>query len=211
MLSPGDLNEDDRAREISRALNFYLDRFTLYLATTISITESIPDEANNQLRNALTHLARANQANDAAALNKEVASAIAHFERANRDCLKVSIIKARDAMDQAVTNVRFFRGSLTPKIEDMIKELKEIRRRGHIAETRGDETQTKMLEEILRLTLAITDEIHQHYQVSSKNPSKLRKFWHKWGRLLLLVLAVLIGTLIRPYVERVFVAAIGLI
>jgi hypothetical protein len=64
--------DEDRARGISRALSAFQDRFTTYLATTISIAEVIPEEVNSQLRNMLTHLARANRATDMAALNREI-------------------------------------------------------------------------------------------------------------------------------------------
>ena len=47
-----------KEQEVARVLAFYSEKFTKYLSATISLAEKIPEEINNHIRNAFTHLAR---------------------------------------------------------------------------------------------------------------------------------------------------------
>jgi hypothetical protein len=115
-------------------------RFTQYMAAMIAISESVPEEINNQIRNAFTHVARAAHAETLTDVNAEVEKAIGHIERACRDCLKVSIIYARENLDQLVADVVFFYGFMPPDTKAKLATLKSLRREANVAEhvaTRG--------------------------------------------------------------------------
>lgn len=81
------VDELERGREIARALTYYQKNFTRFLAQLIGVEERLPEACNNEIRNAFTHVARAQVSPSIEEVRKEIDRAIDHIERASRDCL----------------------------------------------------------------------------------------------------------------------------
>lgn len=198
--------EEHRAREIFRALSFYDENFTRYLATTISFTETLPEEINNQIRDAFSHLSRARNATSQREITRQVKLAISHIERANRDCLKASIIFAREELDELIADATFIGGFLTPTVKQSYKSLKEKRRSAYQTETRGDDKLNGSLEEILRLTIKISDDIKKEYTASGKPTTRVFRSIKRWSRpifmLVSLVLGTALGFVLKDYIAK---------
>ena len=200
-----------RAEEVSSVLDFYHSDFTTYLATVISLTETLPEQINNQIRDAVTHLARANIADTLTEVQHQSRLARSHIERANRDCLKASIIAARVELDDLVQDVVFYHGFLTPAIKASYDDIRQLRKAAYQAETRGDDDQVAKLDEILRLTMALSGEVRAHYSVAGAKRTKLHRLFKRWFRPLAFVVTLLVGTAIgivaRGIAERVITDA----
>src|SRR5579875_3001772 len=67
-----------------------------FYAGAVALTEKQPDQVNNEVRNAVTHMARAYCADTRAAADQQLNQAVSHIERAMRDCLKLSVIELHD-------------------------------------------------------------------------------------------------------------------
>ncbi|MEO5346336.1 MAG: hypothetical protein H7834_08165 [Magnetococcus sp. YQC-9] len=163
---------------------------------------------NNHVRNAFSHLARIQHINQIEEIQKEADCAIAHIERANRDCLKAAIIYARGRLDDLILEVHFHHGTLTPALETQFKRLVQERKQAYITETRGDGAQTEKLETILRLTEHLSDQIKQHYQEAGSRLTPLQRRMKRWFRPINLFVTLLLGTafgvVIRPHVDQWF-------
>lgn len=173
------------------------------MAAMIAISESVPEEINNQIRNAFTHVARAAHAETLTDVNAEVEKAIGHIERACRDCLKVSIIYARENLDQLVADVVFFYGFMPPDTKAKLATLKSLRREANVAETRGDKGQVEKLEEILRIILDASDDITARYDRAGKTHQRFFRKVKLYFRPLWFIVAGLVGAalsaILRPY------------
>jgi rRNA maturation protein Rpf1 len=162
------MDEDDplvmlKARLTRRAFKLFDQNFTKYMAVTISLTEAIPDQINNHIRNAFTHLSRACFANDKKDVEDEVNRAISHIERANRDCLKVSVLEQHDRLKSIFADIRFFHGFITPSIKSKYDNITQLRERSYEDEVRGDKNATDKLETLLRCTNELVEEIDNTY------------------------------------------------
>jgi hypothetical protein len=80
---------------VNALLDYYHKEVVPALATAVTIDHAFPQEVLNELRNALTHMARANALDpktEAPAIQKELHSARRHFLRCTLDSLKVVLL-----------------------------------------------------------------------------------------------------------------------
>ena len=203
-MSEVDSLEVQKAREIKRAFDFYFDTFASTLALLIAEYEKIPLELDNQIRNAFTHLARASSLNSIMDIKIEVDRAIAHIDRANRDCFKAIIIESRSELAEIISDVVFFRGFLTPAIKAKYDEIELNRKKAFVAETKGDEQSVFYLKDIAFETLDLIDKIKEQYHEAGSKKTRFFRFFKRWSRpvgyLIATALGAAIGFALRPYV-----------
>ena len=195
-----ELDDNTRARQIRHALSYYDEHFTKYLASAIAFSEQIPEEINNQIRNAFTHLARAQEATDQRTFQEEIEKCIGHIERGSRDCLKASIIVARDQLESMISDAVFYYVTLTPDLKARYKEIVNLRREVYRAETRGERGINEKLELILRETIHLQDLIKERYREVGTKKAKILRFAHRWSHPAYTLVALAIGYIARPYV-----------
>ncbi|TPI64255.1 hypothetical protein FJ420_17185 [Mesorhizobium sp. B3-1-3] len=102
---------------VSQLLAYYHDEVVPALATAVTLDHAFPQEVLNELRNAMTHMARANalDASQAHAAQKELHSAHRHLLRCTLDSLKVvllAIAKPCDEMMKALNDEMLLPGSV---------------------------------------------------------------------------------------------------
>lgn len=112
---------DKNTKIINTLLNEYLSDYIEILGICVGITEYYPQQADSQIRNALTHLSRAASFDDATEIDKEIEKAKGHIERAKRDCLKLAIIRKKEHVADHIKSVHFAKGGLSEDI--MVKRL----------------------------------------------------------------------------------------
>lgn len=197
--------ETVKTQEVARVLAFYSDKFTKYLSTTISISEKIPEEINNYIRNAFTHLARVQFCVDEDKVRVEASQAINHIERANRDCLKASIICTREKLDEMKLDVFFHYGSFTPALDAQYNKIQQAREEAYILESRGDDDQTQKLEELLRLILHTTEQVQMQYQEVGSKKSYIVRILKRWFRPVFyvpsVIMGMVLGFIVKTYIH----------
>lgn len=156
---------------IQNVIHFYHEDFTEYYATVIALTEQMPEQINNEIRNAFSHLARVNAAASLDEAKSEAEKAQAHVERACRDCLKASIIFVHDD----ITNLRNRAVTLYQAIDPVntaaINTFFEDRKQLILAEARGEKELTDRFQELLERGLALRIRVAELYgSTSSKFP-----------------------------------------
>ncbi|MBF0164257.1 MAG: hypothetical protein HQL97_05080 [Magnetococcales bacterium] len=202
MSLPPDELERVKSREIFRVLDFYNKSFTIYLAIAISYTEKIPEEMNNTIRNAFSHLARLRDAHQEESIRAEGQKAIDHIERANRDCLKAAILHAHAALEDLILDVIFHHGRLTPALDGQRSRLREERKLAYIAETRGESGQTEKLVLHLQMIEYLSEEIKRHYPEAGGRLTRWRRFMKRWFHPVgYLVIGTALGVLARHYLD----------
>lgn len=116
-------------RTIESVLEYYHSEVIPALSYAVTIDDAFPEEVLNELRNTLTHMARANHVGVVSESGQdELSAAMRHLKRSTLDCLKVSLLVLAQKCEGMI-------GVLTEDLrlpEDVYKkqhELKEERRR----------------------------------------------------------------------------------
>ncbi len=133
-------------------------------ALTIAFTETHPEQINNEVRNALTHLTRGLTASSTKESAAEIRRARSHFERAKRDSLKLAIIAKRDQIRSAVLRIEIKEGTVPNPIRRRLKEIEHTRRRLYKEEVKGALV-AKDLEGLLADVLDLEDAIYDSFEV----------------------------------------------
>ena len=96
--------EEQLHAEIQRVLQYYHDEVIPALAAALTIDDAFPEEVLNEIRNAMTHVARASCMTDAALQSRidEAKAAQRHLKRVVLDCLKVCILALATRSEAAV-------------------------------------------------------------------------------------------------------------
>lgn len=81
-------------------------------AATVSLSERHPEQVNNELRNALTHMARAVASEDFDHAIAEIKKAEGHIERAKRDAAKISVIELHNLVADASAEIKYLDGTI---------------------------------------------------------------------------------------------------
>lgn len=197
------VDDIERTRQVKNVLFHFDQNFTKYLAATIGLTEKLPEEVNNQIRNAMTHLARAQVAPTQSALGDEVSKAKSHIDRANRDCLKASIIVAREKLDNLVAEARFYHAGLTPELQTRLKNIAEDRQEAYKAEAQGRADIVVCLEKLLADIMFASDIIQETYREAGSKKAKLTRFLFRWYRPAFTLVALVIGYVTRPFTQPI--------
>lgn len=102
-------------------------------AAAVSLSERHPEQINNELRNALTHISRATALDDYALAMSEIKKAESHIERAKRDTAKVAVIELRDLISDVCADLRLLNGTVDVAFvirrDDISKKRKAILKR----------------------------------------------------------------------------------
>lgn len=116
--------------EIKKVLSYYHDEVIPALAAAVTIDDRFPIEVLNEVRNAFTHLSRAQcmeGADDAKC--KECEGALRHLKRTVLDCMKVCILalakKSETIMDALAGEAALPNGT-TAQARDLRKRRREL-------------------------------------------------------------------------------------
>jgi hypothetical protein len=142
-----------RIDKINEALLFYEEYFTKCFATVISLTEIIPEQMNNDIRNALSHLLRINIVQTELEIFSEADKAIGHIEIACRDCLKICISEVHDKITIQFNYVLPYYKAISPQHIAEIRWLLKERNDIDLAETNGEKFLINRFEEVLNRML----------------------------------------------------------
>jgi hypothetical protein len=149
---------DKNSKIIDFLSNEYLSDYVEILGLVVSITEYYPQQADSQIRNAMTHLARAAIAEDLDIIETELGKAKSHIERAKRDCLKLAIIEKKKHVFDHIKSIYFAKGGLPEDIMIKRLEVAEEQRIAFVNETKGVDI-TPQLEKVLTQLLNLEVEI----------------------------------------------------
>lgn len=159
--------EASKADLIRSVIRFYHEDFTEYYATVIALTEKMPEQINNEIRNAFSHLARVYVATSVDNAKSEADKARGHIERACRDCLKASIIAVHDTIENQYNHALIRYQGIAPKITGERKAIRQERVTLAKAETKGANDLTGRFRDLLERSLAL------HKSFEEKNEYKL--------------------------------------
>lgn len=140
--------------------------------TTRCLTSTKPDQANNEIRNGLNHLARAlaEQKPDDASL--QFRKAEDHFDRAKRDCLKISLVQLHDDLWREITDIEIVDGHIDSNLRKRVRRWEDGRLSIARAECRGE------LEISARLLRLVNDGIDLKRELRDRH--RKHPFWKVW-------------------------------
>ena len=150
-------------------------QFLELYAAAVSATEKHPEQVNNELRNALTHIARAVSVPDLETANGELEKALSHIERAKRDAVKIAVIFLRDRIAEACGDIKRLNGSIETGFlvrRDVITRKRKLLLK---REAKGHQVLNEFIELYLE-TDDLNDELHSVLALTTK----LRPRWQYW-------------------------------
>jgi hypothetical protein len=150
----------------------YLLDYSEILSTTVSITTYYPQQAESQLRNAITHLARS--ISDDSDFEAEIEKAKGHIERAKRDCLKLSIIKKKQDVIGEIKSLRYAKGTLTKSIKEKRISIELQLKKASIQETLGAKDVSTLLEVILTELIELESELINIDEIVTKPSTSVK-------------------------------------
>jgi len=146
---------DDCDDEIRAVIKTYHEHTSRLLALALARFDRFPRGVLNELRSAMTHMARAAHASSLPieARKEECKKAATHVERATIDCLKVLVIVgAREVREEIRTRRRHF--PLSDEVIQAWRDIRELRDRIQVREAQeGDAAQIRL--EYMQLFLKI--------------------------------------------------------
>lgn len=182
--------------------DFYEDFMDAY-ATALSALERHPEQANNEIRNALTHLARALSSERDTDFACHVAQASGHIQRGKRDCLKAAIIARREKLADTVRAIELVEGRVSNAIHQRLKTIEKQRYEAYVSETKAEDGVNDKLVSLL----IECDNLIEHIEVSYEKPSgwlvKLRPWQIRSMRLGSFVAMPVIPGLVVAYISGV--------
>jgi len=146
-------------------------------ARTVAFTDIQPEQANNEIRNALNHMARALLETDETRAKKDVAKAYSHLDRATRDCLKIAIIGKHEHVKRLAQEVREIERVTPRKVADDLEALETRRIKALRQESRGDNGCTESMAQLLNEILAVEKYIRNNWLVDSERKTLRQKIW----------------------------------
>jgi hypothetical protein len=119
-----------------------------FYAAAVSLNEKQPEQVNNELRNAITHFARAISEETKQHADEQILKARSHIDRAKRDAIKLSLIALRDRIARICGEIKLINGSIDSAFVLRRDGLTARRREALRKEINGD---SDVLEHFIRL------------------------------------------------------------
>lgn len=176
------------------------DELHTYYAQALDASETHPEQASKEVRDAVTHLGRALTAETIEAAQRDIAKARDHLTRAKRDCLKITIVFADDRVRQLFEEVRSEHGAVAANYRTRRKQLRAERKEIFLAESNGSDGVTLRLLALSNKYGELEDDIIAEYSMPQG-----RLPWH--GRALRFAL----GVSRRRIVPALFGLALGVL
>lgn len=177
-----------------------------FFAQAVALNEKVPDQVNNELRNALTHFSRAYAAATYADAEADLRRASAHIDRAKRDCLKLSIIALHDRIQHLCGQVKAVSGTIDPALLARRHTLTDDRKRVLRNEINGALGVTNQLLTFLEDAEALEADLSNEYNIGYRRLPRWRMIFIQIKRNALafvggVVTAILIALLV-PHPEN---------
>ena len=157
------------------------DQFVDFYAAAVSLTERQPDQVNNEIRNALTHLSRSLAVDDYAQANSEIDRACNHIDRAMRDAIKLAVFELRDRIHSACAEIRLVHGVLDTPFLVRRENLTDQRKALIKLETEGSKDVMAGFVQLFIDARSLEDDLIKAYDVTYGRISKA-KAWTIWFR-----------------------------
>lgn len=154
-----------KCETISDVLDYYLKQVSR-LVTAVQVTSGrFPEPIHNEIRSAMTHLARANALpQEAEQHREEVVRATRHLERVRLDCYKILVIVSADKCDKEIIRVSAIVGALDGELIRATEQLKQDRIALGVTEAEGDLTTTlRKYDDLVGSYRTLMDAFRQKY------------------------------------------------
>jgi len=173
------LTQPEREEVSARIIHFLQDEFapvlSKYYALGVSLSNRHPQNINNELRNAMTHMARALNAVEIGVARDELDAAMRHTERFKRDCLKVAVIYAGRDANNKIRHVEAIYHRLSPHVHIECANITRQRYGVIIDEVFGDQHSAEKWEALLLRIEKLREELIHEYPLL--DPKKFRIIW----------------------------------
>ena len=148
-------------------------------AFAISIVEQHPQQVNNEIRNALTHLGRAIKAtDDIVEAREEIAKAKGHFERAKKDCYKLAVIRLHERILENIALIEFTEGVINGTYKKRLQAIIKDREQAFIEETGNNTSGSSLLYHNVAMDLLdLEEQINNNYASPKTNTASIRRYF----------------------------------
>ncbi len=154
----------------------YFKEFLQIYGLTISVAEQHPEQANNEVRNAVTHLGRALQAKSEDVADEQIEAARRHLKRARLDCLKLCIITKHSELHSQVYRIEMDEGLVSRPIKTKLRKIRNARLCIFIKESLGDDV-LERLETLFADMADLQDELLDGREIPGRVYTATRRYF----------------------------------
>lgn len=174
-LSPE--NQRDALSRVRQLIleDFHSDFQEVY-SYAVTALEIAPEQANNEIRNALNHIARALTANDDQSADDNLRQAKGHIERAKRDCLKLALIHLHEQIKSDLLSIEVVEGAVPMSIRTRMKTLETAAVKARQAESDGEANVTDLMAGVFADFKNFRDDLHEQFTVPSTQRTLVQQF-----------------------------------
>ena len=124
----------------------------------------LPEQMNNEIRNAFTHLSRIHFAETIKEIDNERSKGLGHIHRAARDCLKYTVFHLHKRLQTQHKWARVLHKAVSPDLCARSSEIKTKVRAVIARETKGQATEAEWLA-IIDESKRLSDDYHTTYGI----------------------------------------------
>lgn len=151
------------------------DELMTFYAMAVALSEKHPEQVNNEIRNAVTHICRALKADSYDEAIAQIKQArVSHIERAKRDSLKLSLAEVCDNLRFALEHLKISVGVVAPELlvrrRDLLARREEILRE----EINGSDTCVDDILELFNEAKSFQDDVVSAYNAPARRGSLWR-------------------------------------
>ena len=118
--------------------DFHTDFEDIY-SYAVTVLELAPEQANNEVRNALNHIARALLAGEMVSADENLLQAKGHIERAKRDCVKLAVIHLHEQAKSDLLSVEMTEGAVPMSVKARLRTIERAGAAARRAEADGEQ------------------------------------------------------------------------
>jgi F0F1-type ATP synthase assembly protein I len=194
------LSQVERRAVESRVLSIIFDDFgkdfqDVY-SYAVTVLELAPEQANNEVRNALNHIVRALAAQTMQEANQNLGQSEGHIERARRDCIKLAVIHVHEQIKSDMLSIEQIEGALPISLRTRLKTIEEQGYQARKAEAEGDGNTIDKYADVLAALKRFRDDLNTQYTTSSNRRRWLaRQLYRIRTHATSLVVGIVIGVM----------------
>jgi hypothetical protein len=164
---PSPTVENARKAAFDELVSAYNEDFIDSYALVIAESQELPEQMNNEIRNAFTHLTRIWAASDIQIISDEKVKGLGHIHRATRDCLKYTVFHLHMRLQTQHKWALILHRAVSPEYCARSEKIKDAVKKIIADETKGIATESDWLT-VIKESKELSDAYHRSYGIEFK-------------------------------------------
>jgi hypothetical protein len=177
MALPEDEQREIESRAKELVLTDFRDEFQSIYSYAVAVLEVVPEQANNEIRNALNHISRALDGNSLEDAKSDLKKAEGHIDRAKRDCFKLANIHLHEQLRSDFLDIEVIEGAVPLSVRQRLAVLEQRGVDARKSEAQGGENVLELLATLFADQKVFREDLHNQFTVPGRLHAKTARFF----------------------------------